>query len=488
MAGQRWQSCLLVLTMAATGAVAEAQKTVSEPGKKVPVAYDVDVVVCGGGIAGTMAALAAGRHGARTLVIDRFGRLGGNMGPGYFAGGSVHYALEDKDALVNRVGLGGIPAEFLRRIIQARPNADQMTPEDRAELERLHLNHKELRVGTGGRLAKYATDSLATSHVAFQMVKEAGVEMLLSAYVADPIMEGNRVRGVFVETKSGRLAVKAKVVIDATGEADVAVRAGAPFVADHRFPNCGVTFAMMGVDYDLYRKKVPNPKEPGGFRFKMIHPKEADGFRFKRPIPGYPEAGVTVMLKQPYSGICFGRTGGGAKGINFADAKQVTIIEREHRIHVYEYAAFMRKHSPAFKNAYLLFVAPYLGARGGRYLDSVYRISGYDMLAERKFNDVIYRYYDSKKRKSCEMPYRMLVPKKIDGLLAAGRSSHSYGPNFRVRYCTLQNGQAAGIAAALCVKDGVEPRDLDVRKLQRALLKLRAPFADDQRLKELGLK
>ena len=119
---------------------------VIEPEKKIPVVYDVDVVVAGGGIAGAIAALAAARNGAKTLVIERFGSFGGNMGPGMFGGGSVHYALQDDEALVNEVGLGGIPEEFLRRIIFSRPNANEITEEMSQKLESAHLNIPELRV------------------------------------------------------------------------------------------------------------------------------------------------------------------------------------------------------------------------------------------------------------------------------------------------------------------------------------------------------
>jgi len=457
----------------------QAAQTVFERGKSVPVAYDVDVVVCGGGISGTIASISAARAGARTLVIDRFGRFGGNMGPGFFGGGSVHYSIhtsaggEDTEALVNRVGLGGVPEDFLRRIIYARPNAAQMSKATRDELERMHLNIPGLRVGGGGKgLPGYAVDSLATSHVAFQMMKEAGVEMLLSAYVADPIMKGNKVRGVFVETKSGRLAVKAKVVIDATGEGDVAFRAGAPML--NRSPNCGVAFAVKGIDWALYQKHGK--------------PKERDGFTYKRPIPGYPDAGIKIGQKQPTDGIAFARTGGGADGIDFSDAKQVTIIEREHRMHVYEYVAFMRKHSPGWKNAYLLMVAPYIGARGGRTINPERRVTHADVSARRKFPDVIYIYFHDKSRNFCDVPYRILLPKKIDGLLTAGRSSLYYGPNLRQRWSVMLNAQAAGMAAAQCVADRVEPRKLNVKKLQKALLAAGCPLGEGKRLEELGLK
>ncbi len=445
---------------------------VIEPEKKIPVVYDVDVAVAGGGIAGMIAALASARKQAKTLVIDRFGSFGGNMGPGMFGGGSMHYALEDDNALVNKIGLGGVPEEFLRRIIFSRPNADGITEEMCKKLESAHLNVPELRVGAGGGLPGYALDSNATSHIAFKMMEEAEVQMLLSSYVADPIMEGSKVKGLLVETKSGRQAVKAKVVIDATGEGDVAFRAGAPML--NRSPNCGVAFAIKGVDWEIYEKHG--------------NPKEADGFHYVREIDNYPKAGVGITLKTPKDGISFGRTGGGADGIDFSDAKQVTLIEREHREHVFEYAAFMRKHARGFENSYLLFIAPYLGARGGRTIDPVQRVTSADLMAQRKFDDVIYIYFHDKSPGFCDIPYRIMLPQKIDGLLAAGRSGLYYGPNFRQRWSVMLNAQAAGLAAALSIAEGVEPRNLDVKKLQKVLVKLGCPLGDKKRIKELDLE
>ena len=493
----------------------QEQMHVEAPAQEVPVLYDVDVVVAGAGIAGSIAAIAAGRQGARTLVIDRFGQLGGNIGPGMFGGGSLHLALSrneagaDDEQLINVMGMGGIPEEFHRRVIFARPNADQMTDAIRKELEDRHFNVPEYRMGAGAGLPGYLVDSYTCSHVLLAMMQEAGVEMLLSAYVGDPIMEGNRVAGLFVETKSGRVAVKAKVVVDGTSEADVCFRAGAP-VATVGNPNLGTYYVLKNVDIDRYRQWAdarPDPDDED-LRWSRQHltmeESEADPmphlhhmlpqvrqawetgeFEIVRRV-GDCEITITRKDNRLWDGMMGGRTG--TRGtVDFSDARMVTVMEREHREQIVKYARFLRKYIPGFENCYLLLIAPYLNARGGRYLDSVYPVSGDDVSAGRTFDDVIYRFHCGRAQNTTDIPYRTLVPKRIDGLLACGTSSMRYGPNFRVRYSMLLNGQAAGIAAGMCALDNVQPRDLEVRRLQRALVALNCPLGDDARRRELGL-
>jgi len=111
-----------------------------------------------------------------------------------------------------------------------------------------------------------------------------------------------------------------------------------------------------------------------------------------------------------------------------------------------------------------------------------------DLMAERTFDDAVYIYTDRRSQKNCDVPYRSFVAREIDGLMACGRSSHVYGPNFRGRCWALQNGQLVGIAAAICVADGVQPRDLDYRKIQKRLIELGCPVGEEERLQELGLK
>ena len=448
-------------------------ETVREAARDIPVAYDVDVVVCGGGIGGTIAAITAGRYGAKTLVIDRFGRFGGNMGPGMFAGGSLHFAYKNKAALVNRTGLGGVAAEFMARIMLTRPAAEVMAKDFRKEWEKKNpdpakiakfMTTKKIMVGGGGRLpGYYGIDSHVVSYVAFEMLEEAGVEMLLSAYVTAPIVEGNQVKGVFVETKSGRIAVKAKITIDATGDADIAFRAGAPTLKNPS-PSPGMAYAIGGVDPNNFKRPKGMSKAVGSRR-------------------------ISAGLKNPQGGgnLVFGRTGCRGK-VDLNDARDLTIMEREHRKLIFEYAAHLRKTAPGFENSYLLIVTPFFGGRGGRCIESVYRLTGSDLSSKKHFPDVMYPYDNERSAGYAEFPYRMLLPKKINGLLAAGRSAFYYGPNFRQRYHVLLHGRAVGLAAAMSVREGIEPRDMDIKKFQRALLAEGCPVGDDERLKELGLK
>ncbi|MFA6109191.1 MAG: FAD-dependent oxidoreductase [Candidatus Latescibacterota bacterium] len=491
---------------------------IDEPARRVPVAYDVDVLVAGGGIAGTMAALAAARHGARTLVIDRFGQLGGNIGPGLWGGGTLHLALKssagpaDEEQLLNRVGLGGIPEEFHRRVIYARPHADRITPEVAQALEACHLNLDGYRMGTGGGLPGYLVDSQVASHVALEMLTEAGVELLLSVYAGDPILVDGRVRGIFVESKSGRLACRARVVVDATGEADIAFRAGAP-TGKVTNPNLGLYYVLGGVDPEAYQRfcaglpsasaddlawaaEIGGTAPAGDAATATGQPLlpllrqawEAGEFRYLRRVD---QAVVRLSMKVGAAragGLCLadGRTGTGGTA-DFSDARMVSRMEQEHRELVYGWARFLQRHVAGFADACLLNVSPYLNARGGRYLRGEYPLSGEDLTAQRTFDDVIYLYHDDKCGRSCEVPYRLLLPRGVDGMLAAGRASHVYGPNLRARCFTLLNGQAAGVAAALCSRAGIEPRLLPVRELQRSLLALGSPVTNPRRLRELGL-
>ena len=471
---------------------------VVEPEKRVPVAYEVDVAVAGGGIAGMIAALAAARSGARTLLIDRFGSFGGNMGPGLWAGGSLHLSLGDEQALVNVRGMGGIPEELAGRVLAWRLEESQL-----AEDAKEHFNVPGRRLG-----GDYFGDSQSVSYEAFKMMEEAGGEMMLSTYAADPIMEGDKVVGLFVENKSGRQAIKAKIVIDATGDADIAKRAGAQTNWSGGNPGIGLFYAVGNVDWEHFQEatsargelsadeqewmeKVMNAElEYGTHGLSYLVPYarkawESGYYRLVQRIDGYGRI-VTRPFKSPQHGLVRSRAETNGK-IDPGDGMQISTIQRRIREYIFETVQFFKGHLPGFSDCYLHTIAPYLGARGGRWIEAEYPISGEDVKAGRRFDDVIYIYYDDRAGTGTDIPYRALIPKEIDGLIAAGRSAVPRSPNFRQRYSMMLMGQAAGIAAALCAKKEIQPRKLDVRGLQRILVQWGCPLGTEERLAAMGL-
>ena len=494
--------------------------------QRVPVLYDVDVVVAGAGIAGCMAAIAAARYGASVVVVERFGQVGGNIGPGHWAGGTMDLAYHPDTgapSVMAKQGPGGIVNEFLQRVIRERPGAERMTEDDIAEIS--NGDDPAWRVGSGGGMPPYLVDADTCSHVLVEMMCEAGVELLLSACVGDPIMEmdgdGERVAGLFVETRSGRVAVKAKVVIDATGQADVAFRAGAPTV-NRCSPNLGLWFLVGDVDWDAYnayRQRAPEAGDKDldwARNFMATSPQAEDPYpRMHDLIPSLRKAhyaaeffyrlrvgggSVHIMLDETHKGnelmrmehdlggMMGARTGTYGK-IDFSDPAVVTDMEIAHRGQAHRFAKFLRRYIPGFEECYLMFCSPWLGTRGGRHIDAEYAIGMDDVLAGRRFDDVLYDSFEIKRRRSCDFPYRAMLPKEIDGLLVVGTGSMPYPPNFRRRAYVLLQGQAAGVAAALCVGGNVQPRDLDVKKLQRILIhELRCPVGDADRLREIGME
>ena len=487
---------------------------VVEPQRKVHVAYDVDVAVVGAGVAGMFAALAAGRQGAETILIDRFGSLGGNNGPAMIVGGSTFDAATD--SLPG--GVAGIPQELLDR------------------LEKLRHSQR----------AGYADDSNIISYLGIKMAEEAGVELLLSVWAADPIIEDNRVTGLFVEGKSGRVAVKAKVVIDASADADVARRAGVPVITDlppdpswaaliaPRFMrpeyevwnDTGIYYLMANLDGEAYRafaaSDVTLSKEDKAWLeeredfpiWRFAFPNhlvpifrkawESGEYQYQRTVDSNVHMSIaSIWMGAPVRGLTGNRINmGGA--IRRDDMKQTSLLESEIRTFVFDTVQFLKNRVPGFENAYLLFIAPYLGSRGGPFIEGEYTLTPQDSLTGTKFDDVLFRnIHDTHappdasgpprgERSGFDVPYRTLIPKGLDGLLATGRASsymrrgHDPG-SFRARNAMMLLGEAAGTAAALAVKGGVQPRNLDVRTLQRDLLKQGFNLGEPERLKALGL-
>ena len=478
--------------------------------KSVPVVADVDVLIVGSGIAGSTAAVTAARNGARTMVIDRFGYPGGNMGPG-MVGGAPNLELPSEMA----DGMPGIPGEFVRRC-EAYGNAPL-------------LNH-------------YFRDSQAITYVWLKMMEESGVQTLFNVYAGDPIIEGNRVTGLFVETKSGTQAIRAKVVVDATGDADVAFRAGAPVDDGHQYFHAGMYFAMANVDIDKYDARValvePDPEDLRwaesqerrvGRRLKHVRPLvsylraawEAGEYQYLKKVGDLGiitfDHGIfrsVVGVQYVADPLRIGRYGIlgallGVRGTEKAlsgDTAVMTELEVAARIFIFETAQFLIQRVPGFEKAYLHIIAPYFHSRGGRSIISERPITEDDVRGGQRFDDVVFisdrhpipsrpdgkvtadEVYGYTRRTTYDFPYRQFLPRGVEGLLVAGRAAIVQPPTMRVRWMVLLMGQAAGAAAALAARAGTMPRDLDVRELQSLLHReYQAPLGDEKRLQELGI-
>jgi ribulose 1,5-bisphosphate synthetase/thiazole synthase len=462
-------------------APAQAQRrTVTEPAKQVPVAYDADVVVAGGGMSGVFAAIAAARQGAKTVLVERYSVIGGVSGPGLNHGGGTQAIGPTKRVEDGYMKIwvypeiAGIPKEFAQRL-------EKMSSQQ-SDKHRLGISH-------------------GVSYLATRMLNEAGVEVLLSALVTDPIMEGDTIKGVFVEHKSGREAITAKVVIDATGEADVARRAGAPVLhpkesyieLDGHAPNgIGQFIFLGGVDWERYEQAFKKqgadfegkfaPLDIGGIA-QIVASKSSSRNTALNKVGEL--AAVKVQLVRPHAKVDAGNGWHWSK------------IHEAMRVYSYDLVQEFRKRVPGCENAYVVSLGE-MGARGGPVIDGEYTMTMDDAMAGKRFDDVMYLYGEArvlkatcKGDKNCvwpDVPYRVMVPKKIDGLLAVGRSAAGIPDTLLRNRTAIQHmGEVGGIAAAMSVKQGVTPRKLDVKALQRTLLKQGYYLGDAQRLAALGL-
>jgi len=461
--------CVVAAVCLNGAAVETPSKFVAEPAKQVPVVYDVDVVVAGGGISGVFAALAAAEEGASTVLIDRFGSVGGNIGPGMTSPEACHTLTDGSKVMYKGAPRDSVLGDKASQIKKYADRFFAIKPDDKQ---------------------RYMADSNLASYVAFSLLKEAGVKLILSGYVADPIIENGRVCGVFVETKSGRQAVTAKVVIDATGEADIARRAGAGVIYPsntreldtHSPTGMGISAVVAGIDPEkLDRKKA------GSFTWQkdiddlaQVVCNGLDDIGPEKYLQGIKAELVRPQLK-----------------VDAGNAEHISALEAGIRMFIFEYVQRCRKEIPGCENAYLLVIAPYFGARGGPCIAGLYTMTTEDCRQGRRFDDVIYLYGEAfalrytgaqGKHKWADVPYRVMIPEKLNGLIAVGRSASCIPDTLlRARESMMFLGQAGGIAAAMAAKNKIEPRDIDVKKLQEKLLAAGFYLGDEDRLKELNL-
>ena len=440
----------------------------TEPARQLPVYGSFDVVVVGGGPAGIAASWSAAKHGAKVLLIERYGFLGG-MGT---AGGVTNFA-----------GLYGIRQGQMQQVVHGVVDEifDRLSAVD-------GLNDPQ--DGMQGRIRVRSYDMSAYKCVADQMLRDVGVEILFHAWAAQVHVEDGRIQALFVETKSGRQTVLAKSFIDCSGDADVAAFAGVPFevgdgLGSGLYPT--TMFRIAHVDSEqalaavgefqainLLMKKVQAEK-PGQYQF----PREGAILRPQKN-PSEWRANVTQIAQA--NGMAMDAT----------DARQLSQGELEGRQQVGEFFRFLKNEVPGFAKAQITEIAPQVGIRESRRIQGVYALTGHDIVSCASFVDTVgvnawpmemhaqgkieWRFPEkpvgSDQRLYNQLPWRMLVPQGIHNLLVAGRCAsmtHEGQSAARVSGGCFVMGQAAGTAAAH-LSHGESYSDISVQALQQRLV------------------
>ena len=301
------------------------------------------------------------------------------------------------------------------------------------------------------------------------MVLESGAELLLHCAVTEPILEGNRVRGVMLETKSGRQAVLAKIVIDCTGDGDLLPRL--PEETVDYMPE-GSRIAQFGWIYWIANVDIPRY-----FAFKREQPEALAAIEQKITDLGGRPRFSPGLLKNQEGVVWIHRLIGSLHQTEPEEMTRIDVTARRFAVHTWE---LLKQYMPGFERSFIMLSNPQLGTSGGRRLVGEYWLTERDMDSDTPFEDTIAVFADNDRgAKSLEhprtyVPYRCLVPKGTEGFLVACRAfsaDHDFSEYFNLIPHCMCFGQAAGHAAAIALQDGVSVRDVDYSKLRAALLR-----------------
>jgi len=408
-------------------------KTIQEAPRLTPVLAETDVLVCGGGVAGVSAAYCAARRGARVLLLERYG----------FLGGLVTQSLVITTPPLNN-GVGREVAERLSRNGGYSLVRNQST--DYRELSFHAIEPEMLKYELG------------------RMLLEQRVECLFHTVIVDSIVEDGAIRGVIVESKAGRHAILAKVVVDATGDADVCAKAGAPCAVPSILPPATLMFNMVGVDvtrvlaeignWSNLRDTVQRAREHGDLAFDLE-------MTMDRGAPG-------VFAQDLVHEGELNIWSGNLQGVNGLDPASHTRAEFTCREHVMRLSRFLIEHVPGFEQSRIEYTATLTGVRGTRLAQGDIAPSMNEMV-ERVYPDAVSKPY---MHTPLRVPYRSLVPRDVENLLVAGRclSADPDGVGMlRLIPPCFATGHTAGVAAAMALSSRRLPRALDITALQRAM-------------------
>lgn len=429
--------------------------------RSVEIVAEPDVLICGLGCAGTTAAIAAGRMGAKTVAIERWAFAGGNISAGHVAG-----CCGLADMTNGQLSAGGIALELLAATGAIKlPLKSTKLFEPIRDEKALANRHTKL---------PFFWDVEKFKIVADRMLAEQGVSLLYHTAVADVVVKGSRIEAVILAGKSGLRAIRPRMIIDCTGDADVAAWAGVPCEKHHELQPLSLIFHIGGVrgtqDRQAFMNKCANV---------LVQARKAG----KLGIYGGP------WISSPWQGII--RVNAVRLPFDSSDAKQLTAAEVRGRQDVWQMFELWKQTLPEFKEAYFMSSGPIAGPRESRRIVGQYTLTKEDIVAKRSFPDAIGKgswyldlhpadapgYHPHYFIEAFQIPYRTLVPQKIDNLLVAGRChsvTHEGLAATRVSMTAMVMGHAAGLAAFLATRASLPPAKVAIYELQQLLRQQRA--------------
>lgn len=464
----------------------QKNETITAGGQSVRMASRADVLVVGGGPAGIGAAAGAAQAGARVVLIERYGFLGGNATAGlvmplmsYFTEHHTRQHKGDTSLLPTDHGEGvpvieGVVRDFVERLKNAGGAV-------------------EPSLQTGFTVP---FDPEIFKQAAMEFLDEKGVAYLLHSYASNIIKENQYVHGVVFQTKSGPIAIKADIVIDSTGDADVAAMADAPF--DMGRPADGYTqpmtlmFRIMGFDKEPFEEYAH--QHPGQWRgvhglWDLIHKAAGAGDL------DLPREDILFFTGMHQGEIIVNSTR--VTKLYGTDVWDLTQAEWLSRKQMRQIFAFLRKYVPGFKNSYIVQSGTQVGVRETRRIIGDYQLTQKDILLARQFEDVIARctypmdIHNPKGKGTTlmrlptgmayDIPLRCLLPRDVENLLIAGRcisGTHEACSSYRIMPVAMAIGQAAGVCAALAAATKQSPRSVSYKLVQRELLRQKADLRD----------
>ena len=435
-------------------------RTITEPSRQVPVVAETEVLVLGGGPAGIAAATAAARSGAKTMLLERYGFLGG-MGTAAmvtnFCG--LHACI---NGTVQQI-VHGVADDILHRL---------------AKLDGLREPHVVTNA-EGLKTGAQAYDNAAYKVATDDLLVSAGVDVRFHTFAVDAITDNGKIEAVLIETKSGRAAISSDMFIDCSGDADLATWAGVPYEkggSDGFMAYPTMMFRIADVESDVAMAE-------GAPQLKALIAEANASGKYKLPRkagiirPQTHDSEWRANLTQ------ISRDGAPVDGSDWDDIGYAEIEGRKQAI---EYFRFLKEMVPGFANAYMLELAPQIGIRETRRIVGSYQLTGEDVLDCRDFDDSIgcsgwplethvlgdveWKFLAG--RGYHQIPFSTTLPTGIENLLVAGRcasTTQEGQASLRVSGPCVAMGQAAGTAAAMARKAGGAPAKLDVPTLQQQL-------------------